>query len=254
MNNPNSAEHRRQIAIRANAALSKDGGNAMQVPLVLDFVKQADISGVIPTTSPYYPPLWQGGAVYVEDVGRIAYCNGSAWFYVQQSTAFLDAWAQIDPSNSPALRKQLGLWTTVQKAAQQQLTNSSVLANDADLLFDVAASKSYAWRCMLSYNTTAAQDFKYQFTGPPSPQLVRYGHSALGVGATAQIVGLSGGAVFSTPLSIDAAQADVVVMIAGLFVNGLTAGTVRLQWAQNLAAPSTTLTVHPGSYLEWREA
>jgi len=238
--NPDSTAHRRQIALRANAGLSKDGGNSMQVPLVLDQVHIAEIAGPPPSTSPYYPPLWTGGAVFVIETGRIAYSNGTVWVDMQGHTAFLDGWAVLDPAN---------FWTTIKKIATETVTNSAALQDDDVLKFPVAASKSYSWRGALFYNTTAAQNFKYTFTGPsglPSPFGVRFGHSAnLAASAMAS--------AFGSALALVVSATDNIVMFSGAMVNGANAGNVQLQWAQNTAGVGITTSVYRGSYIEWIE-
>ena len=76
--NPDAVEHRRQIALRANASLSKNGGNSMQVPLKLYSVVAADIASPA-STDPLYPANWEGALVYVSDNGTIAYSDGTDW-------------------------------------------------------------------------------------------------------------------------------------------------------------------------------
>lgn len=66
-------EHRRQIALRLNATLTKDGTNAMTNPLVL---VSYTVSG-LPDAG-----LWEGGMVYVSDEtgGAIpAFSDGTNW-------------------------------------------------------------------------------------------------------------------------------------------------------------------------------
>lgn len=74
---PDAEEHRRQLAIRANASLPKDGTEGMQKPLRLQELVVADLS-----TDPYDPSLWEGSLVYVSDGSagqKIRYSDGSSW-------------------------------------------------------------------------------------------------------------------------------------------------------------------------------
>lgn len=67
------AEHRRQIAMRANASLPYDGSRGMGNPLLLAPYAIADL----PTAS-----LWENGLVYVtNDIGGAvpAFSDGTDW-------------------------------------------------------------------------------------------------------------------------------------------------------------------------------
>lgn len=73
----NPAEHRRQIAVRANASLPYDGSRGMTQPLSLSSVAVADL----PTASE-----WEGAIVYVSDEtggATLAFSDGSDWRRVQ---------------------------------------------------------------------------------------------------------------------------------------------------------------------------
>jgi len=70
-------EHRRQIALRTNASLPKDGTEGMTAPLLLKSYAVADL----PTAS-----LWEGALVYVSDEtggATIAFSDGTNWLRVQ---------------------------------------------------------------------------------------------------------------------------------------------------------------------------
>jgi hypothetical protein len=69
----NDVEHRRKIAIRANAGLPYDGSRAMNAPLVL---KEYAVS-TLPSAS-----LWTGGFIYVSDESggaQPAFSDGTNW-------------------------------------------------------------------------------------------------------------------------------------------------------------------------------
>lgn len=73
---PDEAEHRRQIAVRTNASLPKDGTEGMTNPLKLKSVTVAELTGDLAAS------LWTGSVVYVSDgaVGeKFRGSNGSAW-------------------------------------------------------------------------------------------------------------------------------------------------------------------------------
>lgn len=77
LTHPDEAEHRRQIAVRSNASLAKDGTNAMTKPLQLE---QYTVSGL--TADALDASLWTGALVYVTDEtgGAVpAFSDGTNW-------------------------------------------------------------------------------------------------------------------------------------------------------------------------------
>lgn len=80
LRNPDADEHRRQLAVRANASLAKDGTNGMTMPLKLAQYAVANL----PTAS-----LWTGAIVYVTDEtgGAVpAFADGTNWRRVTDRT------------------------------------------------------------------------------------------------------------------------------------------------------------------------
>lgn len=63
-------EHRRQLALRANAGLPKDGSEPMTRPLPLWKVNQADIPAAAD---------WEGGLLYVDDLDEFRASDGTVW-------------------------------------------------------------------------------------------------------------------------------------------------------------------------------
>lgn len=72
--NPDEKEHRRQLAIRANASLPVDGSKGMTKPLRLHSVVAADLS-----TDAYDPAIWEGCIVYVSDTALVYFSDGASW-------------------------------------------------------------------------------------------------------------------------------------------------------------------------------
>lgn len=73
---PLESEHRRQLAIRANASLPKDGTESMTAPLKLKSFTVSELSG------DYAASLWTGAMVYVsnETGGAVpAFSDGTNW-------------------------------------------------------------------------------------------------------------------------------------------------------------------------------
>lgn len=141
---------------------------------------------------------------------------------------------------------------TIVKPGDQSVTNSTVLVNDNDLVLPVVASGSYIVAAFINYEggTQGSADFKFQFTVPASGTLKinptyvdTSGNFHTGnnlVAATTLTAGTNGAGV---PRNL---------VIAGTFVNSVTAGNIQLQWAQNTGNATATI-VHVGSSLAlWR--
>ena len=72
-------EHRRLLAIRASAALPKDGSEPMQYPLPLKSYVVADLTG------DFAASLWTGSLIYVSNESGgavVAFSDGSNWLRV----------------------------------------------------------------------------------------------------------------------------------------------------------------------------
>jgi len=136
----------------------------------------------------------------------------------------------------------------IRKSADQAL-NTITLTNDTHLLLPVAANATYLMEWWFRMDGPAANDFKYSFTGPAGAAMV---WSSLGLDLAA--------ATNVAPISQDAPTLATVIqhgcVAAGTFthVRGRgylttagTAGNLQMQWAQVVAAASTTLRI--GSHL-----
>ena len=144
-----------------------------------------------------------------------------------------------------------GVWTTIEKTADQTRTATVTLAADSALAFSMAANARYLIRLEVWFDTTSAADFKFRHVGPASPTLVRLQRQTI----------IAGGSAF-TNVGVDTAfsAADVTVnsinsgggyvSINGIVHNGATAGTFSFQWAQNSSDAGNTI-VRAGSYLEY---
>ncbi len=152
-----------------------------------------------------------------------------------------------DPAVSP--------WTSVFKTADESTSTNTVLFNDAALAFPIEASTKYAFRMRLIYETPDAADFKFDFTGPAAASFVSIKVAAAGPGLTTwtgvvTLTSLGGGGSFI--LDGAGATTEGYLDVFGIIHNGVNAGTVHFQWAQN--SSSGTTTVYAGSYIEFAEA
>lgn len=131
----------------------------------------------------------------------------------------------------------------VRKSADESLTSNAVLQDDDELLFAIGANEIWVFQFNLLYTTLATPDIQLAVTAPTGATCDYAGGGvdvASGAGSTA-----CGGAITVTAGS---ATANDPLYLSGTIANGSTAGTVRLQWAQNTSNSNAT-TVHRGSSL-----
>lgn len=140
--------------------------------------------------------------------------------------------------------------TPVTKPANTIRTATTVLASDPELTFPVVAGGAYIFRMQVGFDTTAAGDFKFSVSGPAGPVEVRIQRHAIAAGATAfSAVGVD--TAFGVSVSVTGTgTTGGYVEINGKFLNGVNAGNVAFQWAQNTSDPGNTI-VKGGSVLEW---
>jgi hypothetical protein len=135
------------------------------------------------------------------------------------------------------------------KTATETVTSSTTLQDDDNLTVSVAANSVYEVTCLLRYTAVQAADLKFQFVGPASATL-HAGVHRLGTGAADEAtdaleyldisdVTTSGGLGNTF---------DTAVKIQGLLVVAGTAGTFKLQWAQD-TSNATGTELRTGSYL-----
>lgn len=120
------------------------------------------------------------------------------------------------------------------KATNETVNNSTTYQNDNDLHFPIEADQTtiVSYSLFVFGNSTA--DIKFQVTGPSGSTVVGSVHAArssdtvMTVSSLPAIVGAStaGGAQLCT--------------LKATIINGATAGTVNLQWAQNTATVADT--------------
>ncbi len=131
--------------------------------------------------------------------------------------------------------------SVVVKPSDETISSNATLQNDDALLFAVGANEKWQFEGFLRWTTTAAADFKLQFTGPSG---------SVGFYTIEEITGGigNGGSELNSPLTYTAASGSA--FFRGAIANGGTAGNLQLQWAQNTSDASNT-TVHAGSYLKY---
>lgn len=128
----------------------------------------------------------------------------------------------------------------VRKSVDETVNNSEAFQNDDDLLFAIAANEIWRFEIWVFYNSATTPDIKFTITFP-SGGTARFGNTN---DATNRVETVSG----TTLGQVSGDGEDEMLILAGVVVNGATAGNVQLQWAQNAATVSDTK-VLTNSYL-----
>lgn len=141
-------------------------------------------------------------------------------------------------------------WIVKSKAANQTVTNSATLVNDDTLFFPLSVSGKYRFRMRIFFDTTAAGDFKYSFSGP-AVALYRCTRAHLiPSGATPNTF-------FDTafPVAVSVVGTGTIggyIDIQGVITNGASPGNLQFSFAQNAATVDTGAIVLAGSFIEYQ--
>lgn len=119
------------------------------------------------------------------------------------------------------------------------VNNSTVLVNDSDLFWAVAASTTYEFVLTVIYSSNATANFKWALTFPSAT--VSFGNVAPAIGGGALITAQSG-YTSGTAIGIGGAAFDQSLHIRGTIAVSSTAGTLQFQFAQNTANVSDSFT------------
>lgn len=122
------------------------------------------------------------------------------------------------------------------KTTTETVNNSTTMQNDDELLWAVAANKLYRFELHLFYISDSTPDFKMQFTGPAG-FIMRWGHISVNDSLSFRDPGYLSEAAVAV---FGGDGSDRYVIINGIVATVGTAGTLRLQWAQNTANASNT--------------
>lgn len=137
---------------------------------------------------------------------------------------------------------------TVLKTADQPVTSSTTLTNDTDLFFPVQANKKYAFRFLIPFNLAGIlSGYKFQVSTPSAPS--SFVHTArIENGATGGMVGLSVLTSISPQAGALATTGDHAGVWEGTLENGVNAGNLQFQFAQNVSS-APAITIKRGAYL-----
>lgn len=144
-------------------------------------------------------------------------------------------------------------WTVVKKATKESRTNTTVLADDTDLKFTMAANTTYIIRGTIFYQSAnATPDIKIKLNGPAVGASVIVGeiHSCpLNNGGTITVTGFQGYA--ASAISITGTDVGTGRISFEICVwNSTSAGTFAFQWAQN-TSDANAMEVLENSFIEY---
>lgn len=168
--------------------------------------------------------------------GRPSGGTGRAW-RADEREAILD---QIS-----YLTTQVELLTpiVVRKTLDESISATTTFQDDNELFATVEANSVYRVHLHLQTSSGTTPDFKYQFTKPASATTPSW-NALYFTTAAALTASISGDA-----LSTGGFGADLPIEAWGVLITSSTAGTFRLQWAQNTSDAGSTI-VRAGSSLE----
>jgi hypothetical protein len=180
-----------------------------------------------------FPATLQSGTV----VGRVAIGAGPA-----EAVALAALWAALNGSS------YVGQIVTKRKIADQSISSSTVLANDSDLLFSIAANEEWLVQFQISISgTLGSTGIKVAVTTPTGATLEA---DAMYMGGSVSTTLSGRSSVSGTPF-LNFVPADSTAVVNGFvwILNGATAGTLNLQFAQNLSN-AIALTFRKGSFMQ----
>ncbi|QZE11627.1 hypothetical protein SEA_KARP_30 [Streptomyces phage Karp] len=139
--------------------------------------------------------------------------------------------------------------TIVRKTADEQVTNSTTVQDDDHFVIAVEANSTYAIDSFMMFESDAAADIKFTFTGPAGSTIY---FTSDGVSAG------NSNNIGSVKMDANAGGAETVLggfvgtrttmRPAGIIVTGGTAGSLTFRWAQN-ALSATPTTLYANSWL-----
>lgn len=179
---------------------------------------------------------WQSITVHssagaIGDIPAIATMpEGSVYYATDTQVAYMassGAWVQISS----------GSQVIVRKTADELVTNSTVLQNDDELLFPIAANEVWEFALLpISISATNTPDAKGAFTVPAGATIVGAYHGTNADGA----VGVSTFVAAQSISFMVETSARVQKVFAGIVISGANAGNVQFQWAQTTATVEDT--------------
>jgi hypothetical protein len=130
---------------------------------------------------------------------------------------------------------------SVVKPANESVTSSITFQDDDDFQVTVAANSTYEVRFMLRTDGSTAGDLKIEFVAPASASF-EYALVRLQTGASdGTAVALQACSIGDAPaIGTIGSGTTTPVLINGTLIVAGTAGTFKLQWAQNTSSATAT--------------
>ena len=169
--------------------------------------------------------------------------------YAPASASFVTVSAESGLSAETTFANALSTWSkVVRKTADETVNNSVALQDDDHLSFAIGANETWVGQVVIFYLGNATADLKTALTIPAGASIMVTSISA----RTSDEVVVAGGKATPVSGSDFAIGASATLHFAALLhfsiANAGTAGTVQLQWAQNVATVADT-TVKAGSHI-----
>lgn len=161
-----------------------------------------------------------GSLGYVQDTNDYYNWNGTLWLALPV--------AKLKPTNEARV-------------------STTTLTADSFLSISLPANTKHMIEGVIFYDTAAAADFKFGFTGPASPTLVRISRRLLAPGDVA-FSGITTASAYEASVSITGAAGAGIIFFNGIIHNGVNAGNLVFLWAQNTSNAAAT-TVLAGSQI-----
>lgn len=189
--------------------------------------------------------------------------SGTRANLVAANSVFPQGWAIIETDTGvirigdgqtayASLSTDIGAGFAKYKAADQSKASDATLADDDTLFFPMLANTKYAFEFKAFFDTAATPDFKFAIDAPASPTILRLIRKHVDPAAlTSLVVASEVAEVGSTALAGGTGTNGGFVEAEGIVHNGVNAGNLAFQWAQNTSNASATI-VRAGSYIKWR--
>ncbi|MEP7103575.1 MAG: hypothetical protein ABI721_02620 [Candidatus Dojkabacteria bacterium] len=143
----------------------------------------------------------------------------------------------------------------IPKSADQSVTNSATLTDDTTLQFSIAAGETWVFdfKLLVANGNSAGPDWKSAISAPAAStcSVVLSGiEPASAAFPQATTTDCTTPATLVDPTIVADGGVPFNAEIQGTVTAGVTAGTIKLQFAENTAAAATSITVKAGSFVQ----